>query len=551
MLPWNRKMFPGTNLQDLNLDWLIKKMKALDDAFRQWPHSPKIVNGEWYVWNEELQDWEDTGTPATGATGPAGPAGPRGAQGETGPAGPRGDPGEQGPVGPQGPIGPQGMTGNTGATPDFSIGTVTTLPAGSDATATITGTAAAPVLNLGIPQGVPGEVTQAEFDALENVVNDLESSVDDLNNIIYEITNLCDYEQTKVGRPVNTTGADIDEWASGGSSYCTTNYFPITPEVSYTLAFVKGVRTYFRLYLYNANKKFISASDARTVSTGTEWEFVTHTTNAAFARCVISVENLSQRLLVAKTDEYKGEYCAYGTWTIVKDLYMDLSAESPLSGKLLWSFGDSIAKGLGNNLFGYAEMLASKYGMTLTQYAVDGAAFSTALKPNNNIFDQVNNAISEATDTPDYIIVEGYTNDISQTDYDTYKGTMVPPSTTGAYTSQIPSDGATMCGSLEYIFKTLRAAYPAAKIMFVTVHKMSSRDIAKAYDAHDLCCDICEKWCIPVADIFAKGQLNTKIESMKQYTLETGADTYDSTHPNEEGYNLFYMPIIEDVILGI
>ena len=157
MLPWNRKMFPGTNLQDLNLDWLIKKMRALDDAFRQWPHSPKIVNGEWYVWNEELQDWEDTGTPATGETGPAGPAGPRGAQGETGPAGPRGDPGERGPVGPQGAQGPQGIPGSTGATPDFSIGTVSTLPAGTDATATITGTAEAPVLNLGIPKGPKGD----------------------------------------------------------------------------------------------------------------------------------------------------------------------------------------------------------------------------------------------------------------------------------------------------------------------------------------------------------------------------------------------------------
>lgn len=176
---WNRKMFPGTNLQDLNLDWLIKKMKALDDAFRQWPHSPKVVNGEWYVWNEELQDWEDTGTPATGETGPAGPAGPRGEQGETGPAGPRGDPGERGPVGPQGPIGPQGMPGSSGATPDFSIGTVSTLPAGSDATATITGSTAAPVLNLGIPQGPqgePGEVTQAEFDELSEDVDDLKSA---------------------------------------------------------------------------------------------------------------------------------------------------------------------------------------------------------------------------------------------------------------------------------------------------------------------------------------------------------------------------------------
>lgn len=188
MLPWNRKMFPGTNLQDLNLDWLIKKMKALDEAFRQWPHSPKIVNGEWYVWNEELQDWEDTGTPATGETGPAGPAGPRGAQGETGPAGPRGDPGERGPVGPQGPIGPQGMPGSAGATPDFTIGTVSTLPAGSDAIATITGSTAAPVLNLGIPQGVPGEVTQAEFDELSEDVDDLKSKLTETGAIPYDYT---------------------------------------------------------------------------------------------------------------------------------------------------------------------------------------------------------------------------------------------------------------------------------------------------------------------------------------------------------------------------
>lgn len=29
MLPWSRKMFPGTNLQDLNLDWILRKISAL------------------------------------------------------------------------------------------------------------------------------------------------------------------------------------------------------------------------------------------------------------------------------------------------------------------------------------------------------------------------------------------------------------------------------------------------------------------------------------------------------------------------------------------
>ena len=54
------------------------------------------------------------------------------------------------------------IRGATGATPDISIGTVETLPAGSAATASMTGTPEHPVLNLGIPegeQGVPGEVS--------------------------------------------------------------------------------------------------------------------------------------------------------------------------------------------------------------------------------------------------------------------------------------------------------------------------------------------------------------------------------------------------------
>lgn len=48
------------------------------------------------------------------------------------------------------------IRGEVGATPNLTIGTVTTLPEGSQATATITGTDEDPVLNLGIPVGNPG-----------------------------------------------------------------------------------------------------------------------------------------------------------------------------------------------------------------------------------------------------------------------------------------------------------------------------------------------------------------------------------------------------------
>ena len=72
-------------------------------------------------------------------------------RGPAGPAGPAGEPG------PTGSPGPKGDTGSPGTTPNIQIGTVTTLPAGSAATASMTGTTAAPRLNLGIPTGATGQ----------------------------------------------------------------------------------------------------------------------------------------------------------------------------------------------------------------------------------------------------------------------------------------------------------------------------------------------------------------------------------------------------------
>lgn len=147
---------------------------------------------------------------AQGATGTTGSIGPTGTQGSVGPQGPAGPTGPQGPAGPIGQAGPPGMnfrgpwlattpyftndavsfdgstylalTPNTGQQPDqsaamwtvlaqagstgptgpggtaaaVSIGTVTTLAAGSPATVTNSGTSQAAVLNFGIPQGAAG-----------------------------------------------------------------------------------------------------------------------------------------------------------------------------------------------------------------------------------------------------------------------------------------------------------------------------------------------------------------------------------------------------------
>ena len=102
----------------------------------------------------------DTGP--QGLQGPVGPQGPQGEQGERGERGPQGiqgPQGEKGATGAQGPQGPTGATGATGATgpqgpaATIAVGTTTTLPAGSNATVTNSGTPSAAVFNFGIPKG--------------------------------------------------------------------------------------------------------------------------------------------------------------------------------------------------------------------------------------------------------------------------------------------------------------------------------------------------------------------------------------------------------------
>jgi hypothetical protein len=60
------------------------------------------------------------------------------------------------------PRGDKGETGNTGPANTLTVGTVTTVSVGQPATATITGTAPNQTLNLGIPVGATGSWTDAQ-----------------------------------------------------------------------------------------------------------------------------------------------------------------------------------------------------------------------------------------------------------------------------------------------------------------------------------------------------------------------------------------------------
>ena len=74
------------------------------------------------------------------------------------------------PKGQKGADGEKGDKGDTGATPNLSIGTVTS---GTEAAATITGTAEAPVLNLTLPKGEKGDPGSSSGSSTGGGVTDL------------------------------------------------------------------------------------------------------------------------------------------------------------------------------------------------------------------------------------------------------------------------------------------------------------------------------------------------------------------------------------------
>ena len=174
--------------------------QAAEDAAVRQPY-PNPDTGTWWTWDADTGAYTDTGEPYSGggsgeagqdggyyapsvdddgnltwtpskadmppveganikgpagADGKDGAQGPPGEKGDTGPQGEKGDKGDTGAQGPKGDTGETGPQGATGATPNLQIGEVTTLDAGSDATASITGTPENPLLNLGIPKGADG-----------------------------------------------------------------------------------------------------------------------------------------------------------------------------------------------------------------------------------------------------------------------------------------------------------------------------------------------------------------------------------------------------------
>lgn len=131
--------------------WVGDVLDAAAQAEEAVEKMPSIgENGNWFAWDAAAGAYVDTGKPSRGEQGI------QGERGETGPAGSPGRDGVDGQAGSDGAPGKDGQPGADGKAATVKVGKVTTLPAGSVATVTNSGTENAAVLDFGIPKGSDG-----------------------------------------------------------------------------------------------------------------------------------------------------------------------------------------------------------------------------------------------------------------------------------------------------------------------------------------------------------------------------------------------------------
>lgn len=206
--------------------------------------------------------------------------------------------------------------------------------------------------------------------------------------------------------------------------------------------------------------------------------------------------------------------------------------QSPWVGKTAVFVGDSITKGSGCDGQKYWEILEEELGFsTVAGMGIGGSCWSATSDYGNGNSPLINRyqTIPEA----DLIQIFMGTNDYGHA---TPLGTIEDTTDVSFY------------GALNVILPALQQKYPSSRIVVVTpLHRYNAdtnkNDLNYDYEAHpvsgktlkdyvDAMKEVCERYSIPVIDMFSISGLNPIVESIKNMYMP------DGLHPNAEGHKL-------------
>ena len=217
------------------------------------------------------------------------------------------------------------------------------------------------------------------------------------------------------------------------------------------------------------------------------------------------------------------------------------------SDKRLLVFGDSIMYGSGNGGRGVGEYLSEHLGMTFEKYAVGGARVGYR-QGKSWLVEQVATAIQNG-EQADYIVFDGFTNDCNISEGSTLPDVPLGEVSEGYSGFDIfkADKGMSFSRCFEEVVCALMTHFSRAKILFVRPHNMGRRDdrLQRLYGERAL--ELCRKWGVPYVDLYSESGLNTFIPVHRDaFTFDSyGWGRGDCTHPNADGYELKYMPLIE------
>ena len=502
-------------------------------------------NGNWYLGDT------DTGKPSRGDTGPRGETGATGAPGPQGPAGPKGDTGDIGPQGIQGPQGEQGIQGETGSTG----------PAGPKGDAGPQG-----------PQGDKGDKGADGKSAYQYAVEGgyggtEEEFASELNGLLggSTVTVLSD---NLFDKNIATTGKIFYHSSSGptlidqnGGFYA---YVPLRGAGTYTamIRWVDHGESYAkRVPILKEDKTFlqnVTGTLTKIDSSSGYIEFTITETMISNGAALYAFDGsvrfppILDEVMIVKDREYPSEYIPYG--------YIEVEVENAapvniLSGKTAVFLGDSICAGTttlesaAEYGYGWGGLIGEANKMRWKNFGRNGGTIApiSSVEEARWVPTQVDLALAQYPDA-DYVIFEGGCND-ADTLGENNLGTF-------SVSGYAPIDTSTFTGAFEVLVLKILNSFPNAKIGYIVAQKMGvSDDYSSANNRYrkffDRAVEICQKWGIPVIDLWNETPLNPKLAIHYDNSLtadqanENGKCYTDGQHLTLTGYKKLQNPVEE------
>ena len=210
-----------------------------------------------------------------------------------------------------------------------------------------------------------------------------------------------------------------------------------------------------------------------------------------------------------------------------KDSGTSESSIDVLEGKKILFIGDSICEGVGANGKPYPYWIQQNHpNANVINLGVGGMTISKKDSTVTNCMPQrIQNGEFDNEDysSPDIILFEGGVNDMMRN--------VKLGEITNSYSA---GKNVRFCDALEYMFKYFKNKFPSARMIFTSIHRLSSMDVNLQNAWWELTSETCTKWGVEYIDLY----------SLVNANVITGLDL----HPDENVHKKYYTPIIDDVL---